>query len=71
VTSKRRSFIPLIFINIFGGAFIQKENLHFKIEQTVIGGKFASQNRLGQLIVVREFMSVICTTFLQKPAVRT
>ena len=37
----------------------------------ILGGKFTSQNRLGQLIVRSKFMSVVCGTFLLKLALRT
>ena len=40
-------------------------------EGLIYGGKFASQNQLGQLKVRRIFMSVICRKFLLKLALRT
>ena len=42
-----------------------------KSARLILGGKFASYNRLGQLLVGRKFMSVICRTFLLRLALRT
>ena len=39
-----------------------------KSARLILGGKYSSQNPLGQLIVEREFMLVICNNFLLKLA---
>ena len=56
---------------MLGGAYIRREVCVSKSARLMLGGKFASQNRLGQLIVERKFMSVICRKFLLKLALRT
>ena len=42
-----------------GGACIWRELCVSKSARLILGGKFASENRLGWLIVERKFMSVI------------
>ena len=56
---------------IFGGAYIRREACISKSTRLILGGKFASQIRLGELIVERKYMSVICRKFLLKLALRT
>ena len=56
---------------IFGGAYIRREVCVSKSARLILGGKFASQSRLGLHIVERKFMSVVCRKFLMKLALRT
>ena len=69
----QRPFLRGLFLEglIFGGAYKRREVCVSKSARLILGGKFASQNRLGQLIVERKFMSVICRKFLMKLALRT
>ena len=69
----QRPFLRGLFLEglIFGGAYIRREVCVSKSARLILGGKFASQNRLGYLIVERKFMSVICRKFLPKLALRT
>ena len=43
---------------IFGGAYIRRELCVSKSVRLILGRKFASQNRLGELIVERKFIYV-------------
>ena len=56
---------------IFGEAYIRKKNCISKSARLTLGGKFASQNRLGQLIVGMKFKSATCRKVLLKLALRT
>ena len=48
-----------------------EENFRFKIARLIMGGKYASQNPLGWLIVRKKFISVICSKILLNLALRT
>ena len=56
---------------IFGEAYIRREVSVSKSARLILGGKYASQNPSGWLNVGRKFLSVICSTFLLKLALRT
>ena len=69
----QRPFLRGLFLEglIFGGAYKRREVCVSKAARLILGGKFASQNQLGQLKVRRIFMSVVCRKFLLKLALRT